>query len=123
MNFVGFVMKIGKVIVMTTDAIDFNQPQPLGKIENQIVTCTTTNYLIHQNAQEFAERKLEEINYKVQRSSGQNSETMQVTNKMCARLIEACEQVIECRRLLKYTYVFAYQQLHQNGEERDQIKI
>jgi ariadne-1 len=62
-------------------------------------------YHAHQEAQKFAKRQLKETEHRMEMLQQSNDENRWTDVEY---LKAATEQLIECRRVLKYTYVFAY---------------
>jgi ariadne-1 len=79
---------------------------------------------IHDKAQEFAKRQLHNAEQRVAEAQigVEDGEIWKRLDSLKAPLKKANEQLVECRRVLKYTYIFAYCNLKMDYKDGSQNK-
>jgi len=78
-------------------------------------------YQIHGEAQQFAEKVLEEVRGKLMNSifSVEDGETLAMVEELKEPVVRANEELVECRRTLKHTYIYAYKYLQKAESDAD----
>ncbi len=79
-------------------------------------------YQIHGEAQKFAEKELTKVTDKLMNSrfSVEEGETLAMVEELKEPVVEANKELVECRRTLKHTYIYAFHHLHKAENEADE---